>query len=96
MRIEFAPLAASDLEHIGDHIAHDNPQKAVGFIRELQSRCLDLQHFPTAARSIPAFGPDARILPFRNYLILYTFKDYQIRIERIVHGSRDLVSIIKN
>ncbi|MBL4876146.1 MAG: type II toxin-antitoxin system RelE/ParE family toxin [Cohaesibacteraceae bacterium] len=96
MHIEFAPLAASDLEHIGDYIAHDNPQKAVGFIRELQSRCLDLQHFPAATRLIPAFGPDARILPFRNHLILYTFKDNQIRIERIVHGSRDLVSIIKN
>jgi plasmid stabilization system protein ParE len=39
MRVEFAPLALSDLESIAEYIAADNPRRAVSFVRELRAQC---------------------------------------------------------
>ncbi len=36
MKVAFTPMAEKDLEAIGDHIASDNPSRAVTFIRELR------------------------------------------------------------
>jgi len=33
----FSPLAASDLEEIGDYIAQDNPHRALTFVREIRN-----------------------------------------------------------
>lgn len=39
MRLTLTPLAEQDLEAIGDHIAADNPTRALSFIRELRAQC---------------------------------------------------------
>ena len=35
-------------------------------------------------------APNLRMLVFRSYLVFYRVLDHEIRIERILHGSRDL------
>ena len=39
MRLLITPLAAHDLEEIGDYIARDNPIRAASFIAELRAQC---------------------------------------------------------
>jgi plasmid stabilization system protein ParE len=39
MRAHFTPQAEIDLEEVGDHIALDNPLRAVSFIDEIRQHC---------------------------------------------------------
>jgi toxin ParE1/3/4 len=94
--VTFAPAARLDLLSIGDFIAADNKKRAVSFVEELERRCLKLSDFPEAARRFPALGPDARIVPFKGYVILYRVMPSEVSIERVLHGARDIIAVIDN
>ena len=46
MIVRFSAEAEADLEHIADHIAQDNPRRALTFVQELRAACLGLAEFP--------------------------------------------------
>ena len=92
--VGFAPQAERDLEDIADHIAADNPERALSFVRELRERCEKAGDLPRSARRFPKLGDDAHIRPFGNYLILYRDLPTEISIERIIHGVRDIMALI--
>lgn len=92
--LHFAPEADRDLESIADFIAAENPTRAASFIAEIRSRCKILREFPQSARRLPELGPNARILTYKRYVILYEDLHDQVLITRIVHGARDLLAII--
>jgi toxin ParE1/3/4 len=89
-RCIFSPLSEADLEEIGDYIARDNPRRALTFVQELRERCTKITHHPEAAPLRPEFGADFRLVPFGRYLIFYTVSAEAVRIERILHGARQL------
>ena len=90
MRLIFAPLALADLEEIGDYIALDNPPRALSFIRELRAQCRKLLDNPLAFPARDDLAPGLRVLPHGQYLIFYRPMDTTVRIERILHGARDV------
>ena len=88
----FSPLADYDLEEIGDFIAKDNPARALSFIRELREKCTRLA-FPSAIGAPrPELGEGIRMLPHGRYLIFYREDNSSVRIERVMHGARDIGS----
>ena len=48
---------------------------------------------PRAAPRRDDLLPGMRMVPFKRYLIFYTLSDDEARIERILHGARDLGEI---
>jgi addiction module RelE/StbE family toxin len=92
--VEFSPKAISDLENIGDYIADDNPRRAVSFIEELRQRCQQLEKFPKSHPKFAALGKNARYMAYGNYVILYNVQSDKVRIERILHGARDILAVI--
>ena len=90
MRLIFAPLAVADLEEIGDYIALDNPPRALSFIRELRTQCRKILDNPLAFPAREDLAPGLRVLPYGQYLIFYRPMDTIVRIERILHGARDV------
>ncbi|GAB6909758.1 type II toxin-antitoxin system RelE/ParE family toxin [Desulfosarcina cetonica] len=92
MQCVFSPHAEFDLEEIGDYIARDNPSRAVSFIQEIRDLCAKLTASPEAYPLRRELGQDIRMVAFRRYLIFYTAGDC-IRIERILHGARDIPSL---
>jgi toxin ParE1/3/4 len=90
MRLIFAPLAVADLEEIGDYIALDNPPRALSFVRELRAQCRKILDNPLAFAAREELAPGLRVLPYGHYLIFYRILDKTVRIERILHGARDL------
>ncbi|MGH6977982.1 MAG: type II toxin-antitoxin system RelE/ParE family toxin, partial [Brevundimonas sp.] len=46
MRIVFSPGSERDLEQIADHIAQDNPRRALSFVRELRDATQALARNP--------------------------------------------------
>jgi toxin ParE1/3/4 len=95
MRCEFTPLAEADLEAIGDYIAHDNPRRALTFVRELRQRCERIAEMPRAAPVRPELGAGVRVVVFGRYLICYAERGDDVVIERIVHGARSLRNLFR-
>lgn len=90
MRLIFAPLAVADLEEIGDYIALDNPPRALSFVRDLRAQCHKILDNPLAFAAREDLAPGLRVLPYGQYLIFYRPLDTTVRIERILHGARDV------
>ncbi len=63
MRLEFSPLAESDLEAIGDYIAMDSPANAVRFIDGLRDQCEKIARAPMGYVARPELALDLRVAP---------------------------------
>ena len=71
-------------------IARDDPDRALSFVDELEASCSTLTDYPSLGRKRPELGPDLRSKPHGSYVIFYSVSGPVVRIERILHGSRDL------
>jgi toxin ParE1/3/4 len=94
--VVFSHRAADDLEAIADFIAQDTPARAVAFLQELRQQCLNIGRFPNAQPRFPELGDRARVMPYKNYVVLYQVWDDVVSIERIIHGARDILSLIRH
>ena len=94
MRVVLSPAAEDDLEDIGDTIAQDNPRRAVTFIRDIRDRCHAIAHAPRAAPRRDDIVPGLRMRVHGTYLIFYRILEEEIRIERVLHGARDIVGLL--
>lgn len=84
-----SPLAAQDLEGIGDYIAQDNPHRAITFIVELRSQCDRIAASPKACRSRPELGENIRSSAYGNYVIFFQDTPVELCIVRVLHGAMD-------
>jgi toxin ParE1/3/4 len=93
MRLELSPAADADLVEIASFIARDNVPRAYTFVAELETACAQLIDYPYSgvARSDIRIG--LRSKPHGRYVIFYCVFETVIRIERIVHGARDIDAI---
>ena len=71
MRAHFTPQAEIDLEEVGDHIALDNPLRAVSFIGEIRQHCEKIADGPHHYVARPDLGDAIRICAHGNYLIVF-------------------------
>jgi toxin ParE1/3/4 len=93
MSVVLSPASECDLEEIGDYIAQDNPSRAVSFIMEMRKRCLELDAMPEAAPLREDVMPGIRMAVHGNFLIFYRIDDQEVRIERILHGARNIQAL---
>lgn len=95
MRLLISQRAAHDLDEIAQYIARHNPQRAAGFVAELQQQCRMLTRMPLAFRARADLLPGLRICPYKRYLILYRVESGALRVLRIAHGARDIHALLK-
>lgn len=84
-------MAEQDMEAIGDYIAQDNPVRAVSFMEELYQQCLLIAELPIIYRARPELGENVRSCAYGRYLIVFRVLDVEVRVERLLHGSRDII-----
>jgi toxin ParE1/3/4 len=89
-RLEFSPEATADLAEIGAYIARDDPKRARSFVDELEAHCAGLTEYPAMGRARPELALGLRSKPHGHYVIFYTPGADKLRIERILHGARDV------
>lgn len=92
MKVEFSPVAQDDLLEIALYIAQDNPTRALSFVDELEAQCLRLGQAAGIGAPRPELGEGVRMLAHGRYLIFYREHPSTIRIERVMHGARDIGS----
>ncbi|WBQ17716.1 type II toxin-antitoxin system RelE/ParE family toxin [Sphingobium yanoikuyae] len=94
MRLEFSPAAETDLTEIASFIARDNVPRAISFVDELQSACEALLDFPQSGTARHDIREGLRSRPHGSYVIFYEVQPTTVRIQRILHGARDIGGIL--
>lgn len=91
-----SPRAAIDLEEIAEYIARDNPVRAANFIAELEATCRAIGETPGLYPARTDLAPGLRMAVHGRYLVLYRDlpDENAVRIERVVHGSRNLPRLV--
>ena len=95
MTVAFSPAAERDLEEIGDHIAQDSPIRAIAFVAEIRERCLAVEAAPEAAPLRVDLAAGLRMAVQGRCLIFYRILPDQIRVERVLHGARDIAALFR-
>jgi plasmid stabilization system protein ParE len=95
MRLRLSPRVPVDLEEIADFIAVDSPRHALRVLRLLRARMKEIAKQPEIYRLRPEVGADARLATVGNYVILFRIHRNGVRIERVVHGGRDLPAMLE-
>jgi toxin ParE1/3/4 len=88
--VALSPLAKQDLIGIGDYIAQDSRAGARRFVGKLQEQCRRIGCAPLAYASREDLAPALRMAPLGNYVVFFRVLDRVVRIERVLHASRDL------
>ena len=88
------PLAAEDLIGIYRYIALRSSRSAEKVLYERDGQFRLLAERPRIGRARPDLRPELRLWPHRTYIVLYRAIEGGIEIIRVVHGARDLVSVL--
>jgi len=82
--------AEMDLAEITDFIAADNPARAEQFEAGLLDHARRIARAPLAYAERSDLQPGLRSCAHGAYLIFFTVDKDGVRVERILHGARDL------
>ena len=96
MRVELSFFVEPDLDEIAAYIAADNPVRATTFIDEIESYFRKIGENPRLYQVRNDIFPSARIAVYGHYVIVFRMipETDTVRIERVVHGSRSMASLV--
>ena len=92
--IQRTAQAEENLIEIWIYIAQDNPRAADRVLDDIEQRFHALADNPLMGRLRPDIAPEFRYFAVGNYLILYRTVEDGIQIVRVIHGARDLPTIL--
>lgn len=94
-RIRIRPGARADLLEIWIHIAEDSVAHADAFADRLDEAIGMLGRMPKAGRQRDELAAGMRAFPCGNYIIFYREERDGVEVVRVLHGARDLRSILE-
>lgn len=94
MRVRISRRAEMDLVEITDFIAIDNPARADQFEDELLECAQKISLSPLGYVERPELREGLRSCAHGTYVIFFTVDNQGVRIERILHGARDLKPLL--
>ena len=95
MIVTFTREAERDLEDIADHIARDDPIRAIGFVSELRRKCLALADMPNWFSLVERYErAGVRRCGYGDYLIFYRVAPDGVVILHLLHGARDYLTLL--
>lgn len=94
-RLTITDHARSDLHEIHSYIAEDNPEAARRFIKRLRDKARQISETPGMGRSrAEDLRPNLFSFPVGEYILFYRKQPDGIVLVRVIHGSRDLPSLL--
>ena len=91
--VTFSPKSRQDLLDIGDYIAKDSLANARLFVAKLMDQCQRIGATPLAYSGREDLAPGLRMAPMGGYVVFFRVLGDSVRIERVLHGARDLPAI---
>jgi plasmid stabilization system protein ParE len=95
-RFRLAPEARQDIKEIWAHIAHDSLKAAARVREEIRNSCRWLARHPHIGhrRDDLTTREDVLFWPVYSYLIIYRPNTRPLEILRVLHGKRNVISIL--
>ena len=93
-RVLRSDLAAEDLIEIWTYIADDDEHAAGRLLARISDAAHHLAANPEMGRAREELAPLVRSFPVGRYIIFYRVLDDGIEIARVLHGSRDLPTLL--
>jgi toxin ParE1/3/4 len=94
-RLVFTAQAEADIEAILDHIALDNPLRAMTFVQEPRKACMELRAMPERCPLVPRHRSSGiRRRVHGSYLIFFRISTDTMEILHILHGAMDYEHIL--
>jgi toxin ParE1/3/4 len=94
MALVFSPRSQRDLLEIGDHIAKDSRAHARRFVGKLMAQCQRIGAAPMGYVGRDDLAPGLRMAALGRYVIFFRVIDGTVRIERVLHGARNLPTVL--
>ena len=91
--LRITETAEDDLADIWAFIARHSPINANAFIQKIESKFQPLCDNPKLGPSRNYLAPNLRAHFYRDYVIYYMFNENELVIIRVVHGSREALTI---
>jgi toxin ParE1/3/4 len=94
MNYRISAEAQRDLAGIGQHIAQDNPARALSFVDEIIAKFRQVADRPLAYPAREDWHLDLRSALHRPYVIVFRIADGHVDIVRVFHGARDIPNLL--
>lgn len=94
-KVTFSPKSRQDLLDIGDYIAKDSRANARRFVAKLIEQCQRIGTSPMGYVGREDLAPTLRMAALGRYVIFFRVLDGQVRIERVLHGARNLPIVLE-
>ncbi len=94
--VTFSPKSRQDLLDIGDHIAKDSRANARQFVGKLMEQCQRIGTSPLGYVGREDLAPGLRMAALGHYVIFFRMIDGKVRIERVLHGARNLPVVLRH
>lgn len=94
--VTFSPKSRQDLLDIGDCIAKDSPINARRFVGKLSDQCKRIGRAPLGYVSREDLAHGLRMAALDRYVIFFRDLDGAVRVERVLHGSRNLPVVMES
>ncbi len=94
--VTFSPKSRQDLLDIGDNIAKDSRANARSFVGKLIEQCKRIGNAPLGYAGREDLIPGLRLAALGRYVIFLRVIDGAVRIERVLHGARNLPAVLKS
>ena len=94
--VTFSPKSRQDLLDIGDYIAKDSRANARRFIGKLMEQCKRIGNAPLGYAGREDLAPGLRMAALGRYVVFFRVIDSTVRIERVLHGARNLPAILES
>lgn len=92
--VTFSPKSRQDLLDIGDYIAKDSLANARRFFARLSDQCKRIGRAPLGYVGRDDLAPGLRMAALDRYVIFFRVIDGVVRIERVLHGARNLPVVL--
>jgi toxin ParE1/3/4 len=92
-KVTFSPKSRQDLLDIGDYIAQGSWANARGFVAKLLAQCQRIGNAPMGYVGREDLAPGLRMAALGRYVIFFRIIDGLVRIERVLHGARNLPAV---
>lgn len=94
--VTFSPKSRQDLLDIGDYIAKDSRANARRFVDKLIEQCKRIGNAPLGYVGREDLAPGLRMAALGRYVIFFRVIDGTVRIERVLHGARNLPAVLES
>ena len=91
--VTFSPKSRQDLLDIGDFIAKDSRANARHSVGKLMAQCERIGQTPLAYAGREDLSPGLRMAPIDRYVVFFRVLGETVRVERVLHGARDLPAV---